>query len=135
MKAIIISIGDELLIGNTLNTNAHWLGIELTQLGIQVTASWTIPDDKSTIIEYIKAAQEQASIILITGGLGPTNDDLTVDAINSYYNEELVYHDEVWEKIKQMYTSRNRAIHEPSIKLAYLPKNAIAIPNTQGTAP
>ena len=135
MKAIIISIGDELLIGNTLNTNAHWLGIELTQIGIQVAASWTIPDEKSIIIEYINAAQKQASIILITGGLGPTNDDLTVDAINSYYNEELVYHDWVWENIKQMYITRNRAIHEPSIKLAYLPKNAIPIPNTQGTAP
>ncbi|HUH75306.1 MAG TPA: CinA family nicotinamide mononucleotide deamidase-related protein [Chitinophagales bacterium] len=135
MKAIIISIGDELLIGNTLNTNAHWLGIELTQLGIQVTASWTIPDIKSIIIEYIKAAQEQASIILITGGLGPTNDDLTVDAINSYYNQELVYHNYIWENIKEMYISRNRAIHEPSIKLAYLPKNAIPIFNTQGTAP
>lgn len=135
MKAIIISIGDELLIGNTLNTNAHWLGIELTQLGVQVIASWTIPDDKDSIIEYIKAAQNQASIILITGGLGPTNDDLTVDAINSYYNEELVYHDNIWQNIRNMYLSRNREVHEPSIKLAYLPKNAIPIFNTQGTAP
>ncbi len=135
MKAIIISIGDELLIGNTLNTNAHWLGIELTQLGIQITASWTIPDIKSIIIEYIKAAQNQANIVLITGGLGPTNDDLTVDAITSYYQEELIFHENIWENIKNMYTSRNRAIHEPSIKLAYLPKNAIPIFNTQGTAP
>jgi nicotinamide-nucleotide amidase len=135
MKAIIISIGDELLIGNTLNTNAHWLGIELTQMGIQIIANWTISDDKNSIIEYIKSAQNQASIILITGGLGPTNDDLTVDAINSYYNEELVYHDDIWQNIRNMYLSRNREVHEPSIKLAYLPKNALPIFNTQGTAP
>ena len=135
MKAIIISIGDELLIGNTLNTNAHWLGIELTQMGIQIIANWTIADDKNSIIEYIKSAQNQASIILITGGLGPTNDDLTVDAINSYYNEELVYHDDIWQNIRNMYLSRNREVHEPSIKLAYLPKNALPIFNTQGTAP
>jgi nicotinamide-nucleotide amidase len=135
MKAIIISIGDELLIGNTLNTNAHWLGIELTQMGIQIIANWTISDDKNSIIEYIKSAQNQASIILITGGLGPTNDDLTIDAINSYFNEELVYHDDIWQNIRNMYLSRNREVHEPSIKLAYLPKNALPIFNTQGTAP
>jgi nicotinamide-nucleotide amidase len=135
MKAIIISIGDELLIGNTLNTNAHWLGIELTQMGIQIIANWTIADDKNSIIEYIKSAQNQASIILITGGLGPTNDDLTIDAINSYFNEELVYHDDIWQNIRNMYLSRNREVHEPSIKLAYLPKNALPIFNTQGTAP
>lgn len=135
MKAIILSIGDELLIGNTLNTNCQWLGSELTQLGIQVIAHWTIPDVKGIIIENIAEASKKAEIILITGGLGPTNDDLTVEAIAEYFQKPLVYHDEVWQNIRNMYISRNRPIHEPSKKMAYLPDNAVVIPNTQGTAP
>ncbi len=135
MNAILLSIGDELLIGNTLNTNSHWLGNELTQLGIQVTAHWTIADTKEAIIENIGAASKVAKIILITGGLGPTSDDLTVEAIGEYFHQPLVYHEEVWENIRNMYISRNRPVHEPSKKMAYLPQNAQVIHNTQGTAP
>ncbi|MCO5230240.1 MAG: competence/damage-inducible protein A [Chitinophagales bacterium] len=135
MNAIIISIGDELLIGNTLNTNSFWLGNELTQLGINIHAHWTIPDTKEAIKSNIKSAQEIAQIILITGGLGPTNDDLTVEAIAEYYNEPLVFHESVWNNIQQMYAIRNRPAHEGSKKMAYLPQSAIVIPNSMGTAP
>ncbi|HZH68326.1 MAG TPA: molybdopterin-binding protein, partial [Chitinophagales bacterium] len=72
MKAIILSIGDELLIGNTLNTNSHWIGNELTEIGIDVIAHWSIPDKKEIIIEYLSEATKTAQIVLITGGLGPT---------------------------------------------------------------
>lgn len=135
MKAIILSIGDELLIGNTLNTNSHWLGNELTEIGIYVIAHWAIPDKKETIIEYLSEATKMAQVILITGGLGPTNDDLTVESIAEFFGEPLIFHNESWEHIKEIYKVRGRVLHEPSIKMAYLPKNAIAIKNTQGTAP
>lgn len=135
MNAIILSIGDELLIGNTLNTNAHWLGEQMTQLGVHVKAHWTIADEKEIIVDYIAQATQQAEIILITGGLGPTNDDLTVDAIAAYFKEPLVFHNESWEHIKSIYAARGRELHQPSIKMAYLPQNAIAIHNSQGTAP
>lgn len=135
MKAIILSIGDELLIGNTLNTNSHWIGNELTEIGIDVIAHWSIPDKKEIIIEYLSEATKTAQIVLITGGLGPTNDDLTVEAIAEFFELPLIFHNESWEHIKEIYKARGRQLHEPSIKMAYLPKNAIAIKNTQGTAP
>lgn len=135
MKAIIISIGDELLIGNTLNTNSHWLGQQLTQLSISVHAHWSIADKKEDIKSTLRLAESLADVILITGGLGPTNDDLTVETLGEYFQKDLVYHDEVWQNIRNFYISRNRPVHEPSKKLAYLPSNAIVIPNTQGTAP
>ncbi|MCO5233435.1 MAG: CinA family nicotinamide mononucleotide deamidase-related protein [Chitinophagales bacterium] len=135
MNAIILSIGDELLIGNTLNTNSFWLGNKLTQLGINVIAHWTIADTKEAIKSNINSAQNLAQIILITGGLGPTSDDLTVEAIAEYYNQPLVFHDSVWDDIQKLYAIRKRPIHLGSKKMAYLPKNAIVIHNTTGTAP
>ena len=135
VKAIILSIGDELLIGNTLNTNAYWLGNQLTELGIQVLLHWTIPDDKSIIQDYLKHSSELADIVLVTGGLGPTSDDLTIDSLSSFLKKPLVFHEEIWKDICSKYTSYNRSIHEPSKKMAFLPQGASPIHNYRGTAP
>ena len=89
MQAEIISIGDELLIGQTVNTNASWMGKELSQLGISVKRCTTISDNKSEILETIDKAIKRSKIVFVTGGLGPTKDDITKHTLCEYFDTEL----------------------------------------------
>src|SRR5690554_7514198 len=89
MKAGIITIGDELLIGQTVNTNLAWLGSELGNAGISVYKSTTICDQEEAIVSALDDYLEEADLVIVTGGLGPTNDDITKETLTSYFNTEL----------------------------------------------
>ena len=90
MKAEIITIGDEILIGQIEDTNSQWIGTELNKIGVSVYQITSIQDDKQHILNAFKEAQERADIVLITGGLGPTKDDITKHTIAEYFNDTLV---------------------------------------------
>jgi nicotinamide-nucleotide amidase len=134
MKAIVISIGDELLIGQTINTNAAWIGQELSKLGGSVIEGLTISDQADKIIETVGYAINRADVVLITGGLGPTKDDITKHTLARFFNTELEIHKPTLEKITNYFTSRNRPMLESNIQQAALPKNCTILPNNYGTA-
>jgi nicotinamide-nucleotide amidase len=134
MKAIVISIGDELLIGQTINTNAAWIGQELSKLGGSVIEGLTISDQAEKIIETVEYAINRADVVLITGGLGPTKDDITKHTLSRFFNTELEIHKPTLEKITNYFTSRNRPMLESNIQQASLPKNCTILPNNYGTA-
>ena len=134
MKAIVISIGDELLIGQTINTNAAWIGQELSKLGGSVIEGLTISDQAEKIIETVEYAINRADVVLITGGLGPTKDDITKHTLARFFNTELEIHKPTLEKITNYFTSRNRPMLESNIQQASLPKNCTILPNNYGPA-
>lgn len=134
-RAIIISIGDEILYGQTLDTNAHWLSGELDKAGIQVVRRLTIGDQREDILNTLKTAEESADILLLTGGLGPTSDDLTKPCLLEYFQTDLRRDEEVLQHIIQLFTARGREVSEVNKAQADLPSNSIAIPNPLGTAP
>ena len=134
-QAIIISIGDEILFGQTLDTNAHWISGKLDSLGIQVARRITIGDRKEEILETLEKAEEVADIILITGGLGPTSDDLTKPSLVEYFDTTLVRHEEVIEHIETLFAARGRTMTELNKAQADIPANAEVVKNPLGTAP
>jgi nicotinamide-nucleotide amidase len=135
MKATIICIGDELLIGQTINTNSSWMGQQLTANGITVASVLTIGDTEDAILSALDEALRQTEIVLVTGGLGPTSDDLTLPCLVKYFGSNRVFDEAVWENIRQIFHMRGREINEASKQLAYVPDNARIIYNSQGTAP
>ncbi|MEQ9466440.1 MAG: competence/damage-inducible protein A [Ekhidna sp.] len=134
-KALLISIGDEILYGQTLDTNSHWMSGELDSLGIRVSQKITIGDVKEEILHHLAEAESKADIVLITGGLGPTNDDLTKPCLVEYFDTELVRNEEVLENIRQLFARAGRQMSELNEMQADLPANCTAIPNVIGTAP
>lgn len=134
MQAEIISIGDELLIGQTVNTNASWMGKELSQLGISVKRCTTISDNKSEILETIDKAIKRSKIVFVTGGLGPTKDDITKHTLCEYFDTELEMNQEVLARVTKFFTDRGREMLDVNIQQAALPKSCIVLDNLQGTA-
>ncbi|MBU2019466.1 MAG: competence/damage-inducible protein A [Bacteroidetes bacterium] len=134
MKAAIISIGDELLIGQTVNTNAAWLGKELSSRGIPVYASWAIADDPEEIITAIDQLRTKVGLILMTGGLGPTKDDLTKHTLTKYFNTELEIVPEVLVRIEEFFAKRGREMLDVNVQQAALPKDCTVLHNYHGTA-
>lgn len=134
MKVELISIGDELLIGQTVNTNASWLGEQFSKQGFSVDSVVMIKDDESAIRESILLAESRAEIIIITGGLGPTKDDITKKVLCDYFDTKLVQNDEVLKRVKDYFDQRGRVMLEVNIEQAWLPENATILPNFQGTA-
>jgi len=134
MKAALISIGDELLIGQTINTNAAWLGKELSQIGIPVTNSWTISDDVDVIKDSLDQLIPKVQLIILTGGLGPTKDDLTKHTLTEYFNTRLEIVPEVLLRIEDFFQKRNRAMLEVNVQQAALPVDATIMHNYHGTA-
>ncbi|MBC7862894.1 MAG: competence/damage-inducible protein A [Bacteroidia bacterium] len=135
MRAEIISIGDELLIGQVINTNAAKIGEMLNLAGIKVVQVSTIADDKLSIINSFNAAREKADLVLITGGLGPTKDDITKNTLCEYFKTKLVLNQEMLENVKAIFAKRNIVLSEVNKKQAEVPENCIAIKNNNGTAP
>jgi nicotinamide-nucleotide amidase len=135
MKANILSIGDELLIGQTLNTNAHWLATELTQIGISVLHMITLSDEASDIISSVEKSMEEADITLVTGGLGPTNDDITLNALCQLFESELILDEQILQALQGYYNARGRILTDDVKAMAYVPTNAITLYNKMGTAP
>ncbi|HBG25714.1 MAG: competence/damage-inducible protein A [Planctomycetes bacterium GWF2_41_51] len=134
-KAAIISVGNELLNGNTVDTNSNWLESRLLTISIPVVYSCAIIDDIEEIKNAIEYASRKANIILITGGLGPTDDDITRDGIAKFLNVELEYHPEIFKKMENFFLSINRPLVEKNRIQAYLPVGASEIENDLGTAP
>lgn len=135
MKAEIIAIGTELLIGDVVNTNATWLSKELAALGIDVYYHVTVGDNPGRIQEIIAQAIERSDVLIFTGGLGPTDDDLTVLTIAEYFKTELVCDPESEEKIKSYFITRDMPMSKLNLKQAYKPVEAMTITNPVGTAP
>lgn len=135
MTASILSIGDELLIGQTLNTNAHWMAQQLNAIGISVAHVITLSDEEQDILQTLDEELTKADIVLITGGLGPTNDDLTRDVLCHYFQSELVEDEKALKNIEQIFVYRGRTFTDEVRDLAKVPVKAKVIYNTQGTAP
>jgi nicotinamide-nucleotide amidase len=135
MKVEIISIGDELLIGQVVNTNAEWMGRELTQQGFIIAAITTVGDRSDDIIHAIDNAFGRADILLLTGGVGPTNDDITKHTLCRYFHTALEFNDEVLQHVESVFLRRNIQLNQLTRKQAYVPVSATVIQNKVGTAP
>jgi nicotinamide-nucleotide amidase len=135
MQAEIISIGDELLIGQTVNTNAAWLGAELSRLGFEVYRSTSIADRREEILKALEEASGRSKVILITGGLGPTSDDITKPVLCEFFDTKLVLNNEVLKMIAEMLQRRNFVMNENNRKQAEVPEKCRVLTNATGTAP
>ncbi len=134
VKAKIISIGDELLIGQVVNTNAAWIGNILTTNGIEVVSTLTIGDGEQDIIDALDACSD-VEIIAITGGLGPTADDITKPTLCKYFDTELEFCQDAYDNVMSIFARRGFPMTERNRGQAYVPKACKYIPNRYGTAP
>jgi nicotinamide-nucleotide amidase len=135
MKTEIISIGSELTSGQNLDTNCQWLSRRLAEIGISVCWHTTVADQLEDNIAAFQIAAERAGLVLGTGGLGPTQDDLTREALARAAGVELVFHQKSFEQIQEMFRRRNRVMPERNRVQAMFPAGAEPIPNANGTAP
>ena len=134
MNVIVISIGDELLIGQTVNTNASWIGQEISKIGGNVIEGLTISDKVNDILSSVEYSINKADIVIITGGLGPTKDDITKHTLTEYFETELEIHQPTLEKITAYFSMRKRPMLESNIQQAALPKDCTILTNNYGTA-
>ncbi len=135
MKIEVLNIGNELLIGQVVNTNASWLGEELNLAGFMVNRIVVIADDGDEIISALSEATLRADVVLISGGLGPTKDDITKDALCRFFNTRLIFNKEAYENIEGFFRQRNLAVSVINRKQAEIPESCIPIQNRHGTAP
>ncbi|MEN9399569.1 MAG: hypothetical protein RL632_670 [Bacteroidota bacterium] len=134
MKAELISIGDELLIGQTINTNASWLGELFSANGISIHQVIAISDDKDEIKRTVAAAMQSCKLVVITGGLGPTKDDITKHTLCELFATTLEIHLPTLQKIETYFSKRNRPMLESNIRQAELPVGCTILTNDYGTA-
>ena len=134
MKTEIITIGDEILIGQIVDTNSAWMGQQLNLNGIEVYQVTSVHDDHAHIIKAIADAEKNADLVLITGGLGPTKDDITKNCLCEYFGTELVFYPEIFEYIQSLLTSRNVTINQLNRDQALLPASCTILHNSAGTA-
>ncbi len=135
MKAEIITIGDEILIGQIVDTNSQWIGTELNKIGVSVYQITSIQDDKQHILNALKEAQERADIVIITGGLGPTKDDITKYTIAEYFNDTLALNEDVVNHIITLFARHNIPFSELNRLQGMMPTKATYLKNNLGTAP
>lgn len=133
--AEIIAIGDEILIGQTVNTNSAWIGQRMSEAGIPVKRAIVISDDPTEIAASLEEALQRADIVLITGGLGPTRDDLTKNTLAQFFGSTLVRDDQVTQDILKLLASRNVPMIDLNLDQALVPNNCRVIRNANGTAP
>ncbi|WP_437824185.1 competence/damage-inducible protein A [Tenacibaculum mesophilum] len=136
MNAEIITIGDEILIGQIIDTNSQWIGQELNKIGISVYQISSVQDEKQHILNALKEAESRADIVIVTGGLGPTKDDITKKTIAEYFKDEkIVEYPEVIDNIKYLFKKINHPFNEIQKYQAQLPSKATLLMNRLGTAP
>lgn len=133
MFAEIITIGDELLIGQVVDTNSHWIGRQLNKQGIEVIQITSIRDREKEILDALDEAMRRADVILITGGLGPTKDDITKQTLCRYFNTELIFSPEVYENVKRVLSHRI-PLNQLNKNQALVPKDCTVINNRVGSA-
>ena len=134
MEAHIITIGDEILVGQTVDTNSTYIAQQLNSIGIEVTEIQSIKDDEIHIVKSLTIALQNNDIVIITGGLGPTNDDITKKVLVDYFDDELVLYADVLEKVKGFFVKFNKPFLKVNEYQAMLPKNADILINDLGTA-
>lgn len=135
MRAEVIAIGDELTSGERLDTNTQWLSQQLTDIGLEVMFHSTVGDDLEANVDVFRTAIARADVVVTSGGLGPTADDLTRDAMAAAMGVELVKDEVSLEHIRQLFARRNRPMPERNERQAYFPAGSVPISNPNGTAP
>ncbi|WP_027339196.1 competence/damage-inducible protein A [Halonatronum saccharophilum] len=135
MRAEVISIGTELLLGQIVDTNAQWIAQRLAEIGVDLYRKVTVGDNKDRIVSVLKDSLSRANIIITTGGLGPTQDDLTRESVAQAFGVKLVEDKELLKKIENYFTKININMAKTNKKQAFLPQGADPIVNSQGTAP
>ncbi len=135
ISAELLTIGDEILYGQIVDTNSQWMSVELDKVGIRVVRKTTVGDEANEILTAFAEAEKRADIILITGGLGPTSDDLTKPLLAQYFNCELKINEEALAEVTEFFVSRGRELTEINKQQAALPEACIKITNPIGTAP
>ena len=133
-NAEIITIGDEILIGQVIDTNSAWIAQQLNHIGINVYQITSISDNKAHIINSLNLASSRADLIIVTGGLGPTRDDITKETIAGYFNSKLVRNQDVLDHIHHLLEPRGVKLNELNNKQADLPDNCLILHNAYGTA-
>lgn len=136
MLAEIITIGDEILIGQIVDTNSAYIATELHKIGIQVVQITSVQDEKNHILESLANAEKRVDVVLLTGGLGPTKDDITKHTLCEYFEDHLVLNQKALENVKTLFEKHlNRSPNQQNLLQAHLPSKAIALENKFGTAP
>lgn len=135
MKAEILTIGDEILIGQIVDTNSAWIGEQFNLNGIEIYQITSVHDDHDHILDAIDSAGKNADLVVITGGLGPTKDDITKQALCDYFETELFFHQPTLDHIIQRFNRRGIDINKLNRDQAMLPESCTILPNKLGTAP
>lgn len=135
IKAELLTIGDEILYGQIVDTNSQWMSVELGNAGVKVVRKTSVGDEEGEILTAFAEAEKRADIILITGGLGPTSDDLTKPCLAKYFNCEMKIHEEALAEVTEFFASRGRELTEVNRNQALLPVCCEKITNAMGTAP
>ena len=131
----LISVGTEILLGDILNTDAQYLSIELAKLGISVIHQSTVGDNRERLLAQLDEAAKRSDIIILSGGLGPTPDDLTKEVCCEFFGKEMFLHEPTVQKIKKYFSSKGIEMAQNNLKQAMLPKDCVIFPNDNGTAP
>src|SRR5688572_21168119 len=135
ITAELLTIGDEILYGQIVDTNSQWMSVELSGIGIKVIRKTTVGDEENEILTSFAEAESRADVILITGGLGPTNDDLTKPCLAKYFDCPLQMNEEALAEVTHFFKSRGRELTEVNRQQAALPSCCEKITNKMGTAP
>jgi nicotinamide-nucleotide amidase len=135
MKAEIITIGDELLIGQTIDTNSAWIGTKLSLAGFDIHRKVSVHDNRSDILKALSEAQGNSDVVLITGGLGPTSDDITKPVLCEFFNTKLIINNKVLRMVEEMMLRRNFPMNENNKRQAEVPESCRVLTNAAGTAP
>jgi len=135
IRAEILTIGDEILFGQITDTNTQWIGAQLTDIGIRPVRKTSVGDNKQDILDAFKEASQRVNVIIVTGGLGPTRDDITKHTFCEYFGTELQINEDALKLVTDFFAKRGRVMTELNIQQAALPQNCTYIPNLWGTAP
>ncbi|MEM7573169.1 MAG: competence/damage-inducible protein A [Bacteroidota bacterium] len=135
MKVYLITIGDEILIGQVTDTNAAFMAQQLSEQGHEIVEKMSVPDSFPGILGGIERAMELADVVLLTGGLGPTKDDITKQVLAQYFESEMVFHEPTWEAIQAIFRRFGREPKDSHRHQCFLPAKAVVLPNERGTAP
>lgn len=135
MTAEIITIGDELLIGQTIDTNSSWIGEQLSLAGFDITRKITIHDNGKDILDALEKSEGRSDVVLITGGLGPTSDDITKPVLCEFFQTYLITNYDVLSMIEQIMLRRNFPMNDNNRKQAEIPASCLVLSNAVGTAP
>jgi nicotinamide-nucleotide amidase len=135
MKAEILAVGTEILLGDIVNTNSHYLSKRLADLGISVYYQTVVGDNEERLLKAYKLAFSRADIVIATGGLGPTKDDLTKEVGAKCFGKEMYLHEDSYKHVKKFFDRLNKPLSEGNKKQAIMPEGAVILPNPNGTAP